>query len=54
MEKAEKEHFFSVSVVLFDMEMHLNSATMRGQGYLVTMTKGHVSIPVKIFKQLNP
>ena len=43
MEKVEKVTL-SVAIVLFDLKMHSNPVPKksRGQGYLVTLAKGHL------------
>ena len=41
MDKAENVHFSAV-FVLYDMQMWLSSSPSKGQGHLVTFTKGHL------------
>ena len=45
---------FSVTIVLFNMKMHSNSnlKNTNGQGYLVTMAEGHLSVVHLHFKGL--
>ena len=51
MEKVEQVKF-SVAIVLFDMKMYQNSTlrNSRGQCYLVTMAKGHLSVVCQHFQ----
>ena len=54
MGNAQKVHF-SLAVVLFDMEMQSTSIPMnsRGQGHLVTLAKGHLSVVCQYFQRTS-
>ena len=52
----KKRVTFSVAIVQFDMKMHSNATlrNFRGQGHLVTLSKGHLSVVCQHFQRASP